>query len=355
VGYGPGSTPLKPQPWQANNIVLVSSSYMVANGQRTKIRIQLTDALCSSACSLFVEMMTHQAGVQVVVMGGSPSAPSPMQAASGNRGAVLYDAGSLDDDFSFAQLVNETGNQTLPLVRDPGIFTYWMGFNLRDQIRKDDAEPLQFKYLAADCRLYYTLANVYNMSRLWRDVANANWVDRSLCVPGSTGFAASGNTTISETTLPNAPPIPPSVPIVLPEANWGTNETLIADSGEDSLEDATGLAKRPSGSIVRCDNDVSCSGNNQCLPITVKCSSSTSLTTVKACLPRCKKSTGCSNANTFCKVQTTQLTKLNALGTSLGSNSGLGQNSGLNANAVGICTPTSPNFPGNLQLGCSSN
>jgi hypothetical protein len=294
--------------------------------------------------------MTHQAGVRVIVMGGSPVAPPPMQSASGNRGAVLYDAGSLDDDFSFAQLVNETGNQTLPLVRDPGIFTYWMGFNLRDQIRKDDAEPLQFKYLAADCRLYYTLANVYNMSRLWRDVAEANWVDQSLCVPGSQGFASSGNATVSE------PPLPPTTPdttLIVPDANFGLNSTLLEDDSSDSIQDSAGQIKRVSGQILPCDGGTFCSGTSKCLPISVMCSSGA--ITTKVCLPRCKKSTGCGNAQTSCKVTSSVTTKLNAFGQSVNDGSGLGQNAGLSSSAVGICTPTGQGLTGSISLGCSSN
>ncbi len=51
--------------------------------------------------------------------------------------------------------------------------------------------PLQFAYLAADCRIYYTLDSVVNVSSLWRDAARAMWVDSRLCVAGSTGYAAS--------------------------------------------------------------------------------------------------------------------------------------------------------------------
>jgi len=34
-------------------------------------------------------MMTVQAGVKTVVMGGMPTGPAKMQAASGNRGALM--------------------------------------------------------------------------------------------------------------------------------------------------------------------------------------------------------------------------------------------------------------------------
>ena len=73
--------------------------------------------------------------------------------------------------------------------RDSGVYVAVLGVNLRDQVRLDDSVPLQFKYEAADCRIFYTLDNVYNMSRLWRDTVTAAFDDPSLCVEGSTGFS----------------------------------------------------------------------------------------------------------------------------------------------------------------------
>jgi hypothetical protein len=59
--YGYGSRPANTsQPWAAEDIVL------------------FTDGICSSTCSLFVEMMHHEAGVKTVVAGGRPRY-GPMQ------------------------------------------------------------------------------------------------------------------------------------------------------------------------------------------------------------------------------------------------------------------------------------
>jgi hypothetical protein len=41
--------------------------------------IMLSDSICASACSMFMEMMHHEAGVQTVVAGGLP-VNGPMQA-----------------------------------------------------------------------------------------------------------------------------------------------------------------------------------------------------------------------------------------------------------------------------------
>jgi hypothetical protein len=75
----------------------------------------------------------------------------------------------------------------LPSV-ESGIFTSVLAVNLRNQIRASDTTPLQFHYEAASCRIFYTLDNVYKMSKLWRDTVSAAFDDRSRCVQGSTGF-----------------------------------------------------------------------------------------------------------------------------------------------------------------------
>ncbi|KAH8204368.1 hypothetical protein TruAng_001419 [Truncatella angustata] len=164
--------------------------------------VLLTDGLCSSTCALFVEFMTR-IGVRTIVMGGRPES-GPMQAASGTRGARSYWSGDLDNDLAWAGSVDAIANQTFPPIplngfyRDSGIWTTYVGFNLRDQIREselddDQAVPLQFRYEAADCRLYYTLHNLFNMTQQWRDVANAAWDNYpSLCVAGSTGYSTTG-------------------------------------------------------------------------------------------------------------------------------------------------------------------
>lgn len=131
-----------------------------------------------------------------------------MQAAAGTRGARGYSADELDLDFELIGEYNETAKARLPANRqDQGIFINYAGFNLRDQLRADDTStPLQFRYAAADCRLYFTIENVYNMTALWHDVARAAFQDSSLCVEGSTGY-----TTTSGTASPKAPPKPSAV------------------------------------------------------------------------------------------------------------------------------------------------
>lgn len=145
--------------------------------------------------------MTHQAGVRSVVVGGRPTT-GPMQTASGNRGARVYDAESLDYDFLEVKDTMEDAEAAarLPERDDRGMWINSAGFNIRDKVREEDEGseriPLQFRYEAADCRIYYTLKNVYNMTRLWRDAAAAAWTDPSLCVEDSTGYAPKRNTSV---------------------------------------------------------------------------------------------------------------------------------------------------------------
>jgi hypothetical protein len=98
-------------------------------------------------------------------VGGRPNT-GPMQAVSGSRGAREYDASQLDADFEFVSetIENTTAAALLPNRTDHGMWINTAGINIRDQVRASDNTPLQFKYEAADCRIYYTKANVFNMS-----------------------------------------------------------------------------------------------------------------------------------------------------------------------------------------------
>jgi hypothetical protein len=183
-GYGDEKPNPPPSSWAPDSIVL------------------LTDGLCTSACAVFVELMAEQGGVKTVVVGGRPAA-GPMQSASGSRGARLYSSEALDYDFS---TLNDTIEDREAFARLPqrgnnDLFINFAGFNIRDQIRAGDKDaiPVQFKYDAADCRVYYTLQNIYNLKQLWKDVAAAAWDDQSLCVEGSTGYSVRNNATNPKT------------------------------------------------------------------------------------------------------------------------------------------------------------
>ncbi|KAK7996826.1 3-deoxy-7-phosphoheptulonate synthase [Apiospora arundinis] len=326
--------------------------------------VLLTDGLCSSACSLFVELMTRK-GARTVVMGGRP-ASGPMQAASGSRGARAYSSIALDLDFVVAGLVDEEANHTLPnipangVTRDPGLWSYAY-FNLRDQIRedelkRDDAVPLQFRYEAADCRLYYTLRNLYNMTQQWTDVHDAAWGDGpSRCVAGSTGYSTTPGQQGEH--AKNPPPVSPLAEqhrpfpkdyTPPPASPGGVTHPQFAP------EDITDKRITYDEPIHECDERNQCGSGLQCKPVSVRCHKSAdpgASKTVMACLPACFGPTGCNmyssnmalTCQPFVSLELKQSTQLKALGdrTHQRSAGAVGQR------YSGLCQPTF----GTKQLG----
>ncbi|TKA40886.1 hypothetical protein B0A54_07798 [Friedmanniomyces endolithicus] len=166
--------------------------------------ILLTDGLCDSSCSLFVELMTQIVGVHTVTVGGRPD-PGPMQIASGSRGASAYSSDLLDYDVSIVSVEDTVDNTTLSGAydTDTGMHIYYAGVNLRDQIRANSTIPNQFLYLPSECRIYWSMANWYDSKRLWHDTWNAIYNDTSLCVAGSTNATTPPPPFSSSTTPPS--------------------------------------------------------------------------------------------------------------------------------------------------------
>jgi hypothetical protein len=149
----------------------------------------LTDGICGSTCSLFVEMMKN-VGVRSVVVGGTPQ-QGPMQATSGTRAAAQYSGDELLYDFVDAIRFNSSVQALFPrALNDTGMALLYTGLSLRDQIRRNESVPNQMLYLPANCRIYWTLANFHNYTRLYMDAHDAIFVDNSRCVAGSTNVTA---------------------------------------------------------------------------------------------------------------------------------------------------------------------
>ncbi|CAO2651399.1 Nn.00g039690.m01.CDS01 [Neocucurbitaria sp. VM-36] len=262
-GYTPENPADDGRPFDAENIVL------------------LTDGACSSTCALLVEMFT-QAGVKTIVAGGAPTT-GPMQAVGGNRGAALYSADGLDRHLNQLSSLSKTDDAVLASVpqlldtgyRDSGVYTTVLGVNLRDQIRGSDPVPLQFKYEAADCRIFYTLGNVYNMSRLWRDAVSAAFDDRSLCVEGSTGYSNSSKLA----------PTPPSEQSVAPDFDFGEPDSVLIGDDFDLSGGLQGESKAArSNQITLCTS--SCAINARCRNVLLSsCKSPGVRNYFKRCVP----------------------------------------------------------------------
>jgi hypothetical protein len=229
--------------------------------------------------------MSHQAGVKTIVIGGRPLT-GPMQTASGNRGARLYSGDAIDVDFENVDdvLHNADVAASLPSREDTGMWINFAGINIRDQLRKgDDSDiPLQFKYDAADCRIYYTLDNVYNMTRLWRDAAAATWVDTSLCVSDSTGYSSR-----------TSDGIPPKAPPPRAQQNAVLDFDFIAPSNVriNTTANLINFGTRTyitDKDIVNCNSGI-CGGTTDCISYEFSCDPPrTKLNgVVSICLPRC--------------------------------------------------------------------
>lgn len=246
-----------------------------------------------------------QMGVRTVAVGGRP-ASGPMQAVSGSRGARAYQASELDSDFAFVAetIKNSTAAALLPNRSDTGMWVTSASINIRDQIRENDVMPLQFKYEAADCRIYYTLANIFNMSRLWRDAATAAWDDSSLCVAGSTGFPSAHNT--SSTKAP--PKRTAQVPIL--DLDFPNS---VGPAGNDSVGYAADLMDNGElygSQIYSCTSHGECD-SGVCTETLLMCSRT--LKPVYACLPKCRSNGGGCPSNSECDYDIRASTKLNSV------------------------------------------
>jgi hypothetical protein len=154
-------------------------------------------------------------------------------------------------------------------------------FNLRDQMRPEDLTPLQFRYEASDCRLYYAPKNVYNMSQLWRDAATATWDDTTLCVPDSTNYSKRTRTQRK----------PPPKPNSQASVHYTVSDIQLADPLEVSFNTSVGLmdSKTPPNlnTYQKCNsNNNICPASLVCAPAVASCNA-VGDTTLYLCLQRC--------------------------------------------------------------------
>ncbi|RDW66343.1 hypothetical protein BP6252_09978 [Coleophoma cylindrospora] len=252
--------------------------------------IILSDGICDSSCSLFMEMMHHEAGVRVVVAGGKPST-GPMQAPSGSRGARLYTTDTLDANIGFAQSVLEFNNSPdsnfLPNRTEAmDVFVTAAFINLRDQVRRGETIPLQFAYEAADCRIFFTPQTVYNYTALWQYAADAIWTKPSLCVQGSTGFATTGTNKTDFVGPISSPSAVYNISTQM-DALRNTSASALPDALNDALVDA---APRPGNSakyVPRiCSPSGYCGAGTICATVST-CLGSGQVGLQRLCLPNC--------------------------------------------------------------------
>ncbi|OAP62782.1 hypothetical protein AYL99_02009 [Fonsecaea erecta] len=183
--------------------------------------IILTDGICASACSIFVEHLKNKFRVMSIVIGGRPQT-GPMQTIGGVRGSRL---------FEYPHLVNMLiayQNQTTanPDSADPtfdnwdygpasrfGTYLRVNGFNAY-RLGEPHNIPLHFAYEAADCRIWYTPEMIEDDKVLWSRVAELAFgnrvgdvIESPYCVDGSTKHPTSISGGVRQGDLgPQTPP-----------------------------------------------------------------------------------------------------------------------------------------------------
>lgn len=159
--------------------------------------ILLTDGICGSTCSLFVEFMTLQAGVKTIVLGGRPQ-NGPMQPVGGTKGTNVLTSEYLNtfSEYLLTQLASSASERQAwaSILPEPfPIQAYDASVNFLDNVREGDEDmtPSQFTNETANCRLWYTRKMATDIKEVWKAVADAAWggkdggIDQSKCVPGS--------------------------------------------------------------------------------------------------------------------------------------------------------------------------
>lgn len=164
--------------------------------------IILYDGYCGSTCSIFSNLMKNIAGVKNVAVGGIPQ-NGPMQAVAGTRGsqvrqhdsmaqvAELVRSGLLDSKNGSREALRSELGLTLAQVEDipstrQAPWRVGMALNILDQVSTGNLEvPYQFVYEAANCRLFYTIDMIRDVTVLWEAAAKVAAGDSSACVPGS--------------------------------------------------------------------------------------------------------------------------------------------------------------------------
>ncbi|KAF6822631.1 peptidase s41 family protein [Colletotrichum musicola] len=157
--------------------------------------VLLTDGFCASTCSLFASEMA-QAGVKAVTFGGRPN-KKPMQAVGGVKGAQvlgfedIYNQTRQHMQSELTKVSPEQRALLSKLTKLPFQRSTSARLNVRDQILRgniNDGVPAQFVNEPAECRLFWTLPMLSDVTEIWKAAANAAW-NGARCAAGA-GFLA---------------------------------------------------------------------------------------------------------------------------------------------------------------------
>ncbi|KAM0331359.1 hypothetical protein ACHAQA_003031 [Verticillium albo-atrum] len=161
----------------------------------------ITDGTCASACNILTGLATRNHGVRTIALGGR-AIEAPMQAMGGVKGSLLnFNADILGAVTQVGLLLaNDTdvieqfqaAADEIPSFDPAPLLPLVQGseggqVNSRNAYTSDDLDgyPVHFRYEAANCKLFYTLPMVFDVTEIWHAVANVAW-GNGTCVRGST-------------------------------------------------------------------------------------------------------------------------------------------------------------------------
>ncbi|KAF6823470.1 peptidase s41 family protein [Colletotrichum plurivorum] len=160
--------------------------------------VVVTDGFCGSTCTIFTGLMVREQGVRTIALGGRPI-EAAMQAVGGVEGSQVYKFTELQQFVkvvgrdavkqkkadalrkAFGILPDIVEPPLLPGLADSGSFN-WRNAYAR---RNHDGYPEQFRYEAANCRLFYTDKMIVDPVAIWAASADAAFKGGK-CVAGST-------------------------------------------------------------------------------------------------------------------------------------------------------------------------
>jgi hypothetical protein len=156
--------------------------------------VVVTDGYCASTCTIFSELMRQRAGVKYISLGGRAD-DGITQAVGGVKGTnnfpwnyIQYVAQltyALSDEEEGAYYnTTELGDYWSNVVFDRAATS--PNINFRDGYRDDSdyQTPLQFVYEPADCRILYTKEMTYDVTAIWKAVADSAWGETDWCIAG---------------------------------------------------------------------------------------------------------------------------------------------------------------------------
>ncbi|KAH8731735.1 peptidase S41 family protein-like protein [Phaeosphaeriaceae sp. PMI808] len=158
----------------------------------------LSDGICASTCSIFLELMVQQARVKTLAVGGRPR-DGPMVPVGGTKGTLVLPHTYLLSLSAFV-ISNFAANTSQArewsdFVPTPfGISVHDASVNFQDNIRAGlevDGIPTQFLNDTASCRIWYEPRMYLNVTRLWEKTAavafggDKGGMNNGACVKGS--------------------------------------------------------------------------------------------------------------------------------------------------------------------------